>query len=174
MRQTPQSLYKYWPAYFMFLIKVLANRILASFKVLKRININKCKPTVFSLLFLHYEWHHITLGCWVMIREQWCWFDELCMKGLLSTLPSLGKARLLKAILMCAFVRPLCGPFLTFQTSQIQNPLHRAAFCLCQSLVPEDVTHWFRHVVQCFLCVCLLVFVCLFYMQEAVNWHLCN
>lgn len=71
-----------------------------------------CKPTVFSLLFLHYEWHHITLGWRVMIREQCCRFDELCMKEPLSTLPSLilCKARLLKAILMCALVRPLCGP----------------------------------------------------------------
>lgn len=55
---------------FHVLIKGLAGSISASFKVLKSININKCKPTVFSLLFLHYEWHHITLGCRVMIRGQ--------------------------------------------------------------------------------------------------------
>lgn len=98
---------------FHVLIKGLTSNISASFKVLKHININNRKPTVFSLLFLHYEWHHITLGCWVMIREQCCWFDELCMKGLLSTLPSFShsKAHLLRAVLMCAFVRPLCGPF---------------------------------------------------------------
>lgn len=129
---------------FHVLIKVSSSRISASFKVLKCININKCKPTVFSLLFLHYEWHHITLGCRVMIREQWCWFDELCMKGLLSTLPSfsLGKARLLKAILMCAFVRPLCGPFWLskLHIHKFRTHLHSAAFCLCQ-----DTCAWGCH-----------------------------
>lgn len=120
---------------FHVLIKVLASYISASFKVLKCININKCKPTVFTLVFLHCEWHHITLGCWVMIREQRCWFDELCMKGLLSTLPSfsLSKARLLKAILMWAFVRPLCGPFWLSKLQSHKFGMHllRAYFCLC-------------------------------------------
>lgn len=117
-------LHKYWSSYFTFLIKVLANRVVASFKVLRHMNINKL--TVFALLFLHYEWHHIILGCWVMIREQWCWFDELCMKGLLSTLPSfgLGKARLLRAILMCASARPLCGPFWLSKLHKFRIHLH--------------------------------------------------
>lgn len=154
----------------------MASSISTSFKVLKCININKCKPTVFSLLFLHYEWHHITLGCWVMIREQWCWFDELCMKGLLSTLPSfsLGKARLLKAILMCAFVKPLCGPFWLskLQIRKFRVYLHRASFCLCQVTCA-----WGCHsvvsahsVVYSF--VWLILVVCLVFLCRNLNWHL--
>lgn len=126
----------------MFSLKFLASSISASFKVLEFININRCKPTVFSLLFLHYEWHHITLGCRVMMREQ-CGFDELCMKALLSILRSfhLGKARLLKAILMCAFVRPLSGCFwllnLKFTNSVFvykeQQPHKKYLFVLSES-----------------------------------------
>lgn len=66
------------------------------------ININKHEETaaaaaaaaVFSLIRLHYEWHHITLGWRAVIRERRCWFDELCMKGLLLTPPAFVSGKL--------------------------------------------------------------------------------
>lgn len=94
-----------------------------------------------------------------MIREQWCWIDELCMKGFLSTLPSFSRctARLLTAILMCAFVKPLCGPFCLFKLSNHIFRIHLLEAACANSLVHEDISEWFRQAVQS---LSVVVFVC--------------
>lgn len=50
--------------------------------------------------------------------------------------------------------------FPNFKFTNSESIYIEPLFACAKSLVPEDVTHRFRHVVSCFLCVCLFLLVC--------------